>query len=106
LLTKIQQKESDYLQADNVSTYPSTVLIFVEKHTQMNLVHYAAEFGCLRFFKSICRVAGIMRGMKLFCTVTRNGMNGFHFLAKNCDIEFLKYITKKIFKDHNRLSEP
>lgn len=71
----------------------------------MNLLHYAAEFGCLRFFKSICRVMGLMRTMKLFCTETKNGMNGFHFLAKNCDIEFFKFVTDKIFKDHNRQSE-
>ena len=46
-----------------------------------------------------------MRSMKLFCAKTRNGMNGFHFLAKNCDIEFFKLITDKIFKDHNRHNE-
>jgi hypothetical protein len=71
----------------------------------MNLAHFAAEFGCLRFFKSMCRVAGLMRSMKLFCAETRNGMNGFHFLAKNADIEFFKYVTKKSFKDQNRLTE-
>jgi len=29
----------------------------------------------------MCKVAGVMRTMKLFCASTRNGMNGFHFLA-------------------------
>ncbi len=65
-----------------------------DKHTSMNLVHYAAEFGCLKFFKSFLKMVGVNKCLKLFCAESRNGMNGFHFLAKNIDIDFYKYLTK------------
>jgi hypothetical protein len=58
-----------------------SVLKLQWKYTEMNLCHYAAEYGCKRFLKSIGTIVGESKMLALISKQARSGMNGFHFVA-------------------------
>ena len=64
----------------------------------MNLCHYAAEYGCTQFFRSLALIIGDMHLLLLFCKQSHNGMNGFHFLAQNCHYLTLNFVAKLVKK--------
>ena len=76
----------------------TSVLKLADKHTGMNLCHYAAEYGCTQFLRSVAFVFGESKMLFLFTRQSANGMNGYHFLAQNCHLKPLRFIIKSVLK--------
>lgn len=72
---------SEKLHSAYLSSVRDKVLTYRDKYTGMSLVHYACEYGCTRFLKSICKARGPSALLQMVCQTTRNGKNGFHFVA-------------------------
>ena len=51
-LGNIKEVGRDKLHSSYLSLVKQKVLIFKDKYTGMSLVHYACEYGCLRFLRA------------------------------------------------------
>ena len=75
-----------------------SVLTWRNKYTGMCLVHYACEYPCQKFLKSLVRVKGAAFTIEQICLQTKNGKNGLHFLAQNHASKELAYLRKILLK--------
>lgn len=85
---------SDRLHSPYLSLVKDKVLYHKDKYTGMSLMHYACEYGCLRFLKAICKARGPHTLIRMICEQSHSGKNGLHFMARNHCTAELNYFFK------------
>ena len=58
---------SDKLHSPYLSLVKDKVFAYRDKYTGMSLMHYACEYGCLRFIKAVCKARGPYALISMIC---------------------------------------